>query len=134
MELNEEVEQSRYASALATWTWVGWVMLGGFFLAYVAGWLSAQVAPGELPRLWVLPASEFLRKAGIPGGWGWVAELNRGDVLPLLGFAVLAAAPVASLLALFPYYARRRDWIYLVFVALQVLVFVLTAAGVFVSR
>jgi len=122
-------EGLRYARVLEAGMRTGLATLAAGFFAYVTGWLPARVALDELPRLWTLPASDYLRASGMPGGWGWITALNQGEVLPLLGIAVLAAVPLGSLLALVPHYATRRDWIYFSIVALQIGILAVAASG-----
>jgi hypothetical protein len=108
------------------------VLIIAFFI-YVLGWLPVRVPMEELPRLWAMPASDYLRATGMPGGWGWIAFLGRGDVLPLLGIALLSAVPLVSVLALAPLYAARQDWIYCMIVVVQSGVIALAASGVLAS-
>ena len=81
---------------------IGLAVLVIAFFIYVLGWLPVRVPMEELPRWWAMPASDYLRATGMPGGWGWIAFLDQGDVLPLLGIAVLSAVPLVSVLALAP--------------------------------
>ena len=124
------VERLRYARVLEAGMRTGLATLAAGFVAYLIGWLPARVALDELPLLWTLPASEFLRATGTAGGWGWIASLSQGEALPLLGIAVLAAVPLGCFLALIPYYAARRDWVYFSIVALQIGILVFAASGV----
>jgi len=69
----------------------------------------------------------------MPPGWGWLAAMGQGDVLTLAGIAVLALVPLIALLALVPFYAARKDWIYLAIVVGQIGVIALAASGILVS-
>jgi len=104
------------------------------FLAYVTGMLSPYLALDDLPRLWVLPAGEFLRQSGTEPGWGWLALLARGDMLAMGGVALLAGISIACLALMLPAYARRRDWSYLAITACLVGVLALAASGVIVPH
>jgi hypothetical protein len=126
-------ERLHYARVLGAGTRIGLAVLAAGFLVYVLEGLAARVPLTELPAIWTMPASDYLHSTGMPGGWGWLALLNRGDVLPLMGIAILAAVPFVSLIALVPIYAARRDWIYLFIAVLQVAVLALAASGVLVS-
>jgi hypothetical protein len=123
-------ERLHYARALDAGMKIGLAVLAGGFLLYAFGWVSPLVPLDVLPRMWILPVGDYLQATGMPRGWGWIALLGEGDVLALLGIAVLAAVPLVSLLALIPLYAGRRDWIFLFIVTLQIGVIALAASGV----
>ncbi|GAB4402615.1 MAG: hypothetical protein OHK0048_20640 [Rhodoferax sp.] len=120
----------RYAALLSGFTRVGlWVLLLGF-AAYALGWTPAWVAPSALPELWSKPLAEYLAQSKAPVGWAWLAYLGRGDMLNLLGIAILAGASVPPLLGLLLLYLRRRDWLYAGLCAALVGVLMLAASGV----
>lgn len=123
-------EQLRYARVLDYGMKLGLIVLVAGLLAYVIGVVPAQVPLEELPRLWVLPVPDYLREAGMTGGWGWLAMLGKGDVLTLAGVALLASASLPCLLVLVPIFAGRRDWAYLSIAILQIGMLVLAASGV----
>jgi hypothetical protein len=79
------------------------------FVAYVSGLLPGVVPVDRLPELWSLPVAQFLARTQMPTGWGWLALLGHGDVLGLLGIALLAGVSVPCLLALVPIYCARGD-------------------------
>lgn len=138
MELRDETagsspERLHYARVLEAGMKVGLAVLIIAFFIYVLGWLPVRVPMEELPELWAMPASDYLRATGMPGGWGWIAFLGQGDVLPLLGIALLSAVPLVSVLALAPLYAARHDWIYFMIVVVQSGVIALAASGVLAS-
>jgi len=138
MELKHEKTDSsparlHYARVVEGGMKIGLAVLVVAFFIYVLGWLPARVPMGELPRMWALPASDYLRATGMPGGWGWIALLDQGDVLPLLGIALLSAVTLVSVLALAPLYAARRDWIYFMIVVAQSGVIALAASGMLAS-
>ena len=122
-------EQLRYACVLDWSMKLGLVVLAAGFLAYVSGILPAQVPLADLPRLWGLPAADYLRVTGMSGGWSWLAMLGTGDALSLAGLALLAGASVPCLLALLPAFAARRDWAYFSIALLLAGVLVLAASG-----
>jgi hypothetical protein len=126
-------ERLHYARPLDAGMKIALAGLVAALLAYVAEWLPPVVALETLPRAWALPAPEFLRATGMPAGWDWPAFLARGDVLTLGGIAVLATVPLLALTALVPFYAARRDWIYLAIAIGQIGVIAVAASGVLVS-
>lgn len=122
--------QLRYARVLEWGTRLGLAVLAASFVAYLAGWLPAQVSPAQLPRLWSQPAAQFLAQTGSPTGWGWLALLDRGDMLGLAGIGILAGCSAVALLALVPLYVARRERAFAVLCLLQALVLVVSASGV----
>jgi hypothetical protein len=127
-------EQLRYARILGYGMAAGLIVLAGGFAVYVTGLLPAQIPFDALPRLWTLPVDEFLHASGMPSGWDWLALLAKGDVLAVVGIAVLAAVSLPCLLVLVPVYAGRRDTAYLAMALLLAGLLVLAASGVFGSH
>lgn len=107
--VTQSAPQLRYALLLEWGTRAGLVVLAVSFVAYLAGWLPAHVPPQELPRFWSQPVAEFLQQTNSPTGWGWLALLDRGDMLGLAGIGILAGCSAVALLALVPMYASGRD-------------------------
>ena len=126
-------EQQRYARILDCGMKAGLAVLIGGFAVYVSGALPAQVPFEALPRLWALPVEDFLRESGMASGWGWLAMLARGDVLALVGIALLAGVSLPCLILLAPVYARQGDRAYLAITLLLVGVLLLAASGIFGS-
>jgi hypothetical protein len=121
--------QERYARWLARGTRLGFAMLVLGFLAYVAEAVEAHVPIDRLPDLWHLPAEEFLVAAGIEPGWGWSALAHRGDLMNLVGIAVLATASVPCLLAVVPVFRARGERALAAICVLEVAVLLLAASG-----
>jgi len=107
----------------------GWRLLAVSFVGYVAGWLPAHVPPHELPALGRCGGA-LPRQSGSPTGWGWLALLDRGDMLGLAGIGVLAGCSVVALLALVPMYASRRDRTFVALCLLEAGVLLAAASGV----
>ncbi len=63
-------------------------------------------------------------------GWGWLALLRHGDVLNLVGIALLATCSVPCLLRVAPIYARARDRAFVLLCLLEVVVLVVAASGI----
>ncbi|MBL8359583.1 MAG: hypothetical protein JNN18_03750, partial [Rubrivivax sp.] len=77
-------EQLRYARWLEWGTRLGLAVLVSSFAAYVFGLLQPQVPVQRLPELWQHPVGRYLELTGAPTGWGWLAQLQHGDVIGLL--------------------------------------------------
>lgn len=121
--------QQRYASWLERGSRLGFAMLVVGFVAYAAELVEAHVPIEDLPGLWHLPAREFLVAASIEPGWGWAALAHRGDLMNLVGIAVLATASVPCLLAVLPIFRARGERILVATCLLEVAVLLLAASG-----
>jgi hypothetical protein len=126
----QQAEASRYAHVLGWGTRVGVVALLLSFAAYLFGILPPHVPLEQLPAVWNLPASEYLKSTNSPTGWGWLAFIHRGDFSNLIGISLLAGCSLPALLGLIPLYLKRRDHGYAVICAVVALVLVLAASGV----
>jgi hypothetical protein len=122
-------EQIRYAEWLRWSGWFGLALLVGAFLVYVTGVLLPHVPVDELPRVWKLASSELAALAGGHAHWEWALLLHKGDMLSLLGIAVLSGCSALPLLAVTDIYLRRGDRLFAALCLLQVAVLVLAASG-----
>ncbi len=119
----------RYARVVEVGTYLGMALLALAFLAYAFGWVRPMVPLEAMPGLWAHPVADYLQRAGLPTGWGWLHFLNHGDVATLIGISVLAAVSLAALLAVLPLYLKRRDWIYVGFTGAGALVLIAAASS-----
>ncbi len=122
-------EQLRYAAWLEATGRGGLALLVVGYFAYVTGLLAPLVPLDTLPGLWNQSASDFMAQTGSPQGWGWLPLLAKGDILNLLGIAVLAGGSIGCLLAVMPLYARQGARVYVVVCGLQILVLMAAASG-----
>ena len=123
-------EQLRYARLLDITSKIGFAALVAGFVAYAFGWLEEHVTVAELPRFWGLPLAEYLARTDTPTGWGWLAQLHKGEFAGLIGIVILAGCSIVCLLAIIPTYVRRRDHVYAGICAVEILVLLLAASGV----
>jgi hypothetical protein len=123
-------EQLRYAKVLGVGVQAGFVLLVITFVLYLAGVLEPLVPVDQLPKYWGLPVAEFVKVTHTPTGWGWLAEIGKGDVLNLTGIVVLASVSAFSTLAIMPIFARHRETAHLVISALLVVVLVVSASNI----
>ncbi len=123
-------EQLRYAQWIDWGTRMGALVLVATFAAYVLGWLPPRIAAHELPALWHLPVDEFTQRTGTPSGWGWLTQLQHGDMAGLLGIALLASCSLPALLALLPLYLRSGNRAHAAIGLAEVAVLLLAASGV----
>ncbi len=126
----KKAEAFRYAILLDWGTRIGLFFLVLSFAAYVFGFITPLVSLAQLPQLWNQPVAVYLQKSGTPTGWGWLALAGKGDMLNLVGIAILAGCSVPPLLGLIPLYLKRRDYAYASICAAIILVLVLAASGV----
>lgn len=126
----QKAEATRYATLLDWGTRLGLAVLILGFAAYMLGLTTPLVSLQELPQLWNQPVTVYLAKTGTPTGWGWLAMLGKGDMLNLLGIAILAGCSIPPLLGLVPLYLKRCDYTYAGLCILITLVLVLAASGV----
>lgn len=126
----QKAEASLYAILLDWGTRIGLGFLVLSFTAYVFGFITPLVSLDQLPQLWNQPVVIYLQKSGAPTGWGWLALASKGDMLNLLGIAILAGSSVPPLLGMVVLYLKRRDFAYAGLCAAIVLVLVLAASGV----
>ncbi len=124
------VEQLRYARLLDLTSKLGFVALVAGYVAYVMGWLEEHVTVEQLPQLWTLPLAEYLVRTGSPTGWGWLAQLHKGEFAGLVGIVILAGCSAVCLLAIIPTYVRRRDHVYAGICVAEILVLLLAASGI----
>ena len=127
-------EQRRFAATIEFGMRCGLALLVPGFMAYVFGWVPAAVPLESLSQYWGLPVAEYRQLTGAPEGWSWLAHLGKGDTLPLIGIVVLCATALFAFIGLIIACLVRRDWPYAVIAALQVMVLVLAASGLFTAH
>jgi hypothetical protein len=129
----QNFEASHYALLLEWGSRVGLVLLVVGFAAYVMGFVTPLVSLHDLPQIWNQPVAVYLQTTGTPTGWGWLALVGKGDVLNLVGIAILSGCSAPPLLGLVWLYLKRRDYVYAGICAAIVLVLVLAASGLLSS-
>jgi hypothetical protein len=127
----DAVEQDIYSRWLGAFVKLGFALLVLSFLLYVTGIVPAGIAPARLPELWGLPLDQYLAATHAPTGWSWLRRLREGDLLTLVGVAVLNFATLACYVRVLPVFARAGRRGYVAICLLQVLVLAAAAAGLF---
>ena len=125
----QKFEASLYALLLEWGTRVGLVVLVVGFTAYLLGFMTPLVSLQELPQLWSQPVAVYLQKTGTPTGWRWLALAGKGDMINLVGIAILSGCSVPPMLGLVWLYLKRRDYVYASICTVIILVLVLAASG-----
>jgi uncharacterized membrane protein len=123
-------EQLRYARVLSIGVILGFVLLVVSFFLYVTGILPPLVPIAEIPKYWSLPADQFVKVTHSPTGWSWITEIGKGDILNLVGVAVLASISIVSTLAVLPIFARNRERMQIVISLVLVAVLIFAASNV----
>jgi hypothetical protein len=126
-----ESEQDAYAGWLAWGTRLGFGALVATYFVYVTGLVAPEIPLERLPELWSLPLDEYLAATNAPTGWNWLRRLHRGDLLNLVGVAVLAACTLACYLRVLPIFVRAKERAFVAICVLEEAVLLAAAAGVF---
>ncbi|HEY6966455.1 MAG TPA: hypothetical protein VI229_03215 [Burkholderiales bacterium] len=132
MELKHAADREAaqlYARCLGIGSALSFALIAAELAAYVSGLVSPYVPLQRLPALWGLPMTEFLAAARVPSGWGWLALIGQGDYLNFIGIALLAAVAGFAYFCAMLRYAGRRDRVYALLAAAQLLVLLAAASG-----
>jgi len=121
--------QLLYAVLLDWGARIGLLMLVLGFALYLLGVLVPLVPLEQMPGLWSQPSGSYLTQTGTPTGWGWLALVHKGDLLNLVGVALLAGCSLPPLLGVAGLYLRQRDWPMAAICMLIVAVIALAASG-----
>jgi Mg/Co/Ni transporter MgtE len=118
-----------YARWMQAGVRIGLVALVGSFALYVLGVLPSHLPPARLPEVWNLPVGQYLARTGAPSGWAWIARLGQGDVLNMLGVAILSSVTIACYLRVLLPLLRARDRVLAAIAAAQIVVMLVAATG-----
>ena len=125
----QHAESAMYATLLNWGMQLSLLVLVLSFAAYLFGLMTPLVPLDQLTQLWGQPVASYLKNTGTPQGWGWLARAGHGDMLTLVGIALLAGCSLPPLLGLIPLYLKRRDYAYVGICLTIVLVLLLAASG-----
>ncbi len=123
-------EQLAYAKLLDSGMKLGLLILIVTFVIYLTGVLSPHVPVSDLPNYWKMPVHKYLAATGIHPGWAWLGMLGKGDFLNFIGIAFLAGVTIICYARIIPILLKKKDTIYAVLAAAEVLVLALAASGV----
>lgn len=133
MEAAPGEEELFYARFLENGTKIGMTVLAFTYVVYLTGILSPHVPLEDLPAYWGLPVQQYLAQADVPAGWSWLRLIRRGDFLNFVGIATLASVTIACYALVAPLFLRKKNTVYAVLAALEVLVLLVAASGVLSS-
>ena len=123
-------EQLAYAKLLDAGMKLGLLILIVTFIVYVTGILAPHVPVNDLPKFWKMPVHKYLAATGIHPGWAWLGMLGKGDFLNFIGIAFLAGVTLICYARIIPILLKKKDTIYALLAAVEVLVLALAASGV----
>lgn len=123
-------EVNRVFAATERWgVRVGLAAVVVTFGLYVTGLVPPYLAPERLMRMASDDVDAFVRTYDVPVGWQWLRLLHHGDFLALGGLVVLLGTTVLALVAVLPALVRRRDYVFVAIVLLQLALFALAGSG-----
>ncbi len=123
-------EQIKYADLLFWGSWFSILLMIITYLVYLAGILDPYVPVDKIQTYWQLPVHEYVEKARIPLGWGWVKFVTKGDFLNFLGIALLGGMTIICFFTLIPAYVKKKDWPFLIISICEILILALAASGI----
>jgi hypothetical protein len=123
-------EQLVYANLLGKGALTGLVLIVIIFAIYVSGVLPNVVDYDKIQSYWTLRASDYIHQTNSPTGWNWVGLLNKGDMLNLIGIAILAGMTLICYLRLLPVFLKKKDTVYTIITIIEIVVLLFAASGI----
>jgi hypothetical protein len=123
-------EQLIYAGVLEKGMKVGLIGLFITCAIYMSRIMPATVPVDEISRYWSMSVSDYMHATGLHAGWGWLANVGKGDFLNFVPIAILAGITIACYISIIPVLLRKNDRIYAVISVLEVLVLLVAASGI----
>jgi len=123
-------EQLRYAKILSVGMYIGLLLLLITFAVYALGIVKPYIPIGELHTHWGHNVHEYVEKAHVPVGLGWLNMLGYGDFLNFVGIVTLAGVTIICYLSILPQLWRNNDRIYAVLAVIEVVILCLAASGI----
>ncbi len=133
MERNEKKvteEQIAYAKLLNICGMIAFVLLVVFFAIYLTGTVKPHIPLAELPKYWGLSLPDYLEQTNYKAGWSWLNMIGKGDFLNFIGISLLPAITILCYIRISPILIRKKDTLYIIITALEVVILVLAASGV----
>ena len=124
--------QLRYATTLFYLGLASFIIMLVTYFLYVSGVTTPLVPLEEMPKLWVHRSAEYLARALIPQGWGWIKLLNKGDMANFIGIALLASVTLICYVQLAWSFIKSKEGIMVVIAILEIIVLVTAASGILV--
>jgi hypothetical protein len=118
-----------YARWLEVGVRIGLFVLVASFAVYLLRLLPPSVPPEKLPEVWGLPVGKYLERTGAPSGWAWITRLGQGDVLNMLGVAILSSVTIACYMRVIAPLLRERERLLAGIAIAQLIVMLVAATG-----
>ena len=112
-------------------TRLAFVLVLATFAIYALGLAEPLVPVAQLADLWRLPVDRFVAASGAPTGWAWLRFLGKGDYLNVLGIALFVLVSIACYARMVPLFMQAGKRLQALCAALQVLVLLAAASGIF---
>ncbi len=128
---SEHDPQEHYARWLELGTAVVFVFGCVALVLYFTGLVPALVPLQDVPRLWTLPAAQFLREAHAPGGSDWLRFLRYGDYLNVAAIAGFSLLSMVCTVRVVPAFLRSGERLHALLAALEALVLLVAALNLF---
>lgn len=125
--LSDEMVE-RYATVVQWGVRIAMSVLVVAYVLYLSGALPACVPHDQLVQLWSQPHQRLQEATGLRG-WSWLGQVMHGDMLSLLGIALLASLSIVALASILPAVFRCRDRLFAGTVALLMIILVFAATG-----
>ncbi len=100
------------------------------FVLYATEILSPKVPLAIIPQLWTLSSSDYLSAVGLDSGWTWLGMLQHGDMLNMLGIAILGLVSIICYISIIPILLRKKDYTYVGIAVSEILVLALAVSGI----
>ncbi|MHB0915161.1 MAG: hypothetical protein ACYC5A_01920 [Thermoleophilia bacterium] len=121
--------QLAYAKLLDIGMKLGMLILIVTFALYVSGIMKPNIPVDELSGYWEMKADEYVETTGKATGWGWVSDLDKGDVLNSAGIAFLALVTIACYVRILPIMIKEKQAALIVIILLEIAVLGAAASG-----
>jgi len=122
-------EQIIYASILEKGMLLGLLILFITFIIYALGIMKPYIPLDNISKFWSMNVHDYLEHADIKGGWSWIFMLGYSDFLNFIGIAILAGVTIICYIAIVPILIKSKDWAFVVFSIIEVLILSLAASG-----
>jgi hypothetical protein len=123
-------EQLVYASLLNKGMVAGLIGLLVTFVIYAFGILAPVIPKKDMPGYWIHSVHDYLHHTGLQGGWNWITQLGKGDMLNFAPIAFLGAVTIFCFLRIIPIFFRKKDTLYGFLAIIEVLVLMVAASGI----
>jgi hypothetical protein len=123
-------EQVLYAKILEKSMYFGLLFLLITYLIYISGIISPYLPLADVSQYWSLSVSDYLHKADIHPGWGWIKMVGYSDFLNFIGIAILAGVTIVCFLSVVPVLWKEGDKVYALLSLVEAAILIVAASGI----